>query len=175
MLEVLAYTVDEAVEGTTTRIDVVAHPDGSVCVSDDGRGTDTRLDERGVVMVKPVMSTADLRFHGVTHGPLLADGLPRRGMSVVAALSAWVDHTHVRSDGGWMARYERGFPVATPRPIPVRGLSTGTSVRLWPDPDVFGGEALDLTALRAAVATVDSPATITTRRAESVRQGAQRL
>ena len=47
VLEVIAYALDEAVEGATTRIDVEARADGSLCISDDGRGTDTRIDGRG--------------------------------------------------------------------------------------------------------------------------------
>lgn len=62
VLEVLAYAVDEARDGTTTRVDVVLHADGSVEVADDGRGTDTRLDASGTPVVKPVMATPDLRF-----------------------------------------------------------------------------------------------------------------
>ena len=51
VLEVLAYPVDEAVEGRTTRIRVVLHADGSVSVADDGRGTESRVDADGVARV----------------------------------------------------------------------------------------------------------------------------
>jgi len=51
----------------------------SVSVADDGRGTDTRLDDRGEPLRKPIMSTRDLRFFDVPDPPLLPDGHPRRG------------------------------------------------------------------------------------------------
>ena len=100
VLEVLAYPVDEAREGTTTRVRVVLHDDGSVSVADDGRGTETRVDELGVPRVKPVMATKDLRFYGRADAPLLPDGHRRRGISVVAALSEWLVHTNRRIEGG---------------------------------------------------------------------------
>ena len=56
-------------------------------VADNGRGTDTRYDERGEPVRKPVMATKDLRFFDTAGAELLPDGHPRRGMSVVAALS----------------------------------------------------------------------------------------
>ncbi|WP_200938108.1 hypothetical protein [Aeromicrobium sp. Root472D3] len=163
VLEVLAYALDEAVDGTTRTIDVVLHADRSVSVVDDGRGTDTRQDADGTWVVKPVMATRDLRFFGVPEAPLLPDGLPRCGMSVVAALSAWLEHTNVRSDGSWSARYVRGLPDGRPEAAAARGPG-GTTVRFLPDPDVFGGDAVDVDLLRRRLlATVDSPTTVTLR------------
>ena len=87
VLEVLAYAAEEAeARGVIGRADVVVRPDGSVEVCDDGRGTQTRRDETGQVIRKPVMATRDVRFFG-TDAERLADGLPRNGMSAVAALS----------------------------------------------------------------------------------------
>ena len=160
VLEVLAYALDEAVEGTTRHIDVLACPDGSVRVADDGRGTDTRPDDDGVMRVKPVMATPDLRFFGRS-AQTLPDGLTRHGMSVVAALSAWVEHTNVRTGGGWTARYERGFATSAPRT--TSGAATGTVVHLRPDPEVFGDECVDLDALTAMVDRIESPAHLVVR------------
>ncbi len=163
VLEVIAYALDEAAEGSTTRIDVEARADGSLCISDDGRGTDTRIDGRGVARVKPIMATADLRFRDADAQLVLADGLPRRGMSFVAVSCAWVEHATVRADGGWVARYERGFPVGSPRAASLAGQGTGTVVHLRPDPDVYGSEPLDLAQFRAVMATVETTAALTIR------------
>ncbi len=58
VLEVLAYTEDEAAsQERRGQVVVTRHRDGSLSVSDDGRGTDTRVDRRGRPVVKPVMST----------------------------------------------------------------------------------------------------------------------
>ncbi len=132
VLEVVEYALDEAREGATTRVDVVLRPDGSVEVRDDGRGTDTRLDAAGVPVVKPVMATRDLRFFDVPSAPALGDGVPRSGISVVCALSAWLVHRNRRADGAWERRYEDGLPAGAPIVVTPDG-STGTSVRFRPD------------------------------------------
>jgi topoisomerase-4 subunit B len=160
VLEVLAYALDEAAEGTTRRIDVTVHADGSLSVADDGRGTDTRRDDEGTWIVKPVMATRDLRFFDVADAPVLADGLPRWGMSVVAALSELLVHTNVRADGAWTATYVCGISVGRPEAVTSAG-PTGTTVRFVPDADVFGDRAVDVDALRHVLASVESPATIT--------------
>ncbi|MEV4397727.1 hypothetical protein [Nonomuraea sp. NPDC049607] len=131
VLEVLAYAADEAESRGGGRCVVVLRPDGSVEVADDGRGTDTRLDEHGRPVRKPVMATKDLRFFDHPEAPALPDGRPRRGMSVVAALSAWLVHTNRRLDGSWSGRYEHGVPVTGLEPVADDG-TTGTVVRFLP-------------------------------------------
>lgn len=58
---------------------------------------------------------------------VLSDGQPRRGMSVVAALSAWLVHTNPRGNGSWTQRYERGIPVTDLAVVADDG-TTGTTV-----------------------------------------------
>ncbi|MFH8533724.1 ATP-binding protein [Streptomyces tendae] len=132
VLEVLAYAADEAASRGEGRCVVVLHPDGSLSVRDDGRGTDTRVDEHGQSVKKPVMATKDLRFFDFPQAEVLPDGYPRRGMSVVAALSAWLVHTNRRPNGAWTQRYEHGVPVSDLEPIEVDG-TTGTLVHFKPD------------------------------------------
>lgn len=165
ILEVLAYALDEAADGTTRAIDVSLHADASCSVVDDGRGTDTRQDVDGTWVVKPVMATRDLRFFAVPDAPLLPDGLPRCGLSVVAALSSSLVHTNVRAQGAWSARYVRGIPQGRPESVTTVGR-TGTSVRFTPDPAVFGGEPVDVDLLRRLLTAVNSPATLTLRAGE---------
>jgi topoisomerase IV subunit B len=62
VLEVLACVADEAIATGDTRTALTVHPDGSICVADYGRGTDTRADSDGRTIPKPVMTTKDLRF-----------------------------------------------------------------------------------------------------------------
>jgi topoisomerase-4 subunit B len=132
-----------------------------VSVVDDGRGTDARRDDDGTWVVKPVMATRDLRFFGVADAPVLADGRPRSGMSVVAALSERLVHTDVRAEGAWTATYRRGLPDGRPSPVTATGLRPGTTVSFLPDPDVFGAAAVDGEALREVLASISSPAAIT--------------
>lgn len=131
VLEVVAYAADEAEYGGGGRCRVTLHPDGSVSVADDGRGTDTRFDEHGHVVKKPVMATKDLRFFDLPEAQILPDGHPRRGMSVVAALSEWLVHTNRRHNGSWTQRYEHGSPVTGLEAVPDDG-TTGTVVHFLP-------------------------------------------
>jgi DNA gyrase subunit B len=131
ILEVLAYAADEADTAGAGRCVVTLHDDGSVSVADYGRGTDTRFDEQGEPIRKPVMATKDLRYFDFPEAQRLPDGHPRRGMSVVAALSDWLVHTNRRRTGAWTQRYEHGIPRTDLLPIP--GADTpGTTVRFLP-------------------------------------------
>jgi len=132
VLEVIAYPDDEAeAAGRRGSCLVTLHADGSISVTDNGRGTDTRVDEDGNLVKKPIMATEDLRFFQDPAAPLLPDGLPRRGMSVVAALSASLTHTNRRLNGSWTQRYEHGVPVTDLEAIASDG-TTGTTVRFRP-------------------------------------------
>ncbi|MET8870334.1 hypothetical protein ABZW11_45985 [Nonomuraea sp. NPDC004580] len=131
ILEVLAYPADEAAATGAGRCTVTLHPDGSVSVADEGRGTDTRFDEHGRPVKKPVMASKDLRFFDHPGAQTLPDGHPRRGMSVVAALSDWLVHTNRRANGSWTQRYEHGVPVTGLEPVPDDG-TTGTTVHFLP-------------------------------------------
>lgn len=97
VLEVLAYAADEAAVTGGGEAGVTLPADGSIRVVDAGRGTDTGAAADGGVVKKPVMATRDLRFFDGEPPVLLPDGRPRRGMSVVAALSAWLVHTNRRT------------------------------------------------------------------------------
>ncbi|ANY10703.1 hypothetical protein [Pseudonocardia sp. HH130630-07] len=132
VLEVVAYAADEAESlGRRGRCLVRLHPDGSVLVADDGRGTDTRLDTAGAVVRKPIMATRDLRFFDADAPPLLGDGHARRGISVVAALSTSLVHVNRRCDGAWSQTYRDGLPVGDLVEVAGDG-TTGTAVRFTP-------------------------------------------
>ena len=147
VLEVVAYPVDEADAGTTDRVLVTLHGDGSISIEDNGRGTNVFFDETGKPMVKPIMATRDVRFFDNPEAELLPDGLPRSGMSVVAALSTWLIHENRRLDGAWTRRYERGLPDEDLTEVDA-GPHTGTVVHFRPDPEVFGDQPLTVNELR---------------------------
>lgn len=132
ILEVVAYAADEAESGNGGHCRIILFPDGSVSVADDGRGTDTRRDEHGHIVRKPVMATKDLRFFDHPDAPSLPDTHVRRGMSVVAALSTWLVHTNRRLNGSWTQRYEHGVPTTDLQAIADDG-TTGTTVHFLPD------------------------------------------
>uniref|UniRef100_A0AAU3GYW2 DNA topoisomerase (ATP-hydrolyzing) n=1 Tax=Streptomyces sp. NBC_01401 TaxID=2903854 RepID=A0AAU3GYW2_9ACTN len=150
ILEVIAYAADEAEYGDGGHCCVTLHSDGAVSVADDGRGTDTRFDEDGRPVKKPVMATKDLRFFDSPGTRTLPDGHPRRGMSVVAALSERLIHTNRRHNGSWTQRYEHGVPVTDLEPLADDG-TTGTVIHFRPGEQVrsagrFPGDITPLTA-----------------------------
>lgn len=111
VLEVVAYADDEAA-ATGRRGSVVVTVTGrEVEVTDDGRGTDTRRDGEGRTVRKPVMASRDVRFFDSDEPPLLPDGLARRGMSVVSAVSPLLLHENWRPEGCWVQAYEHGIPL----------------------------------------------------------------
>jgi DNA gyrase subunit B len=87
------------------------------------------------------MASKDLRFFD-SDADVLPDGCARRGMSVVAALSTWLEHTNHRIDGAWTQRYEHGVPVGAL--LPVTGSAhTGTTVRFRPDEELVAAQRVD--------------------------------
>ncbi|MHA6619606.1 ATP-binding protein [Pseudonocardia sp. DLS-67] len=152
VLEVVAYAADEAAaQGVAGRCAVQLHADGCVLVSDNGRGTDTRVDPSGRPLRKPIMGTKDLRFFDSPDPPGLPDGRPRRGISVVAAASEWLVHTNRRRDGAWTQEYRHGRPAVELAAVPPNG-TTGTTVHFRPDDSV--GTAADADTSEIAALTL---------------------
>lgn len=148
ILEVLAYANDEAESlGRIGAASVTLRADGAVTISDNGRGTDTRVDAAGCIIRKPVMATKDVRFFDAVDGPALPDGLPRRGMSTVSALSLLLLHENHRTEGAWSQMYRHGLPDG--ELVALAAGKPGTSVTFTPDTRVSGDAELDAGDLTA--------------------------
>lgn len=131
VLEVLAHADEEAeARGVPGTVSVTIDGD-RVEVADDGRGTDTRRDESGRPIRKPVMATRDVRFFDAADPPVLPDGLRRRGMSTVSSVSPHLVHENHRRDGAWAQTYRFGVPDSALREVPdVRRSGTTVAFRL---------------------------------------------
>jgi DNA gyrase subunit B len=146
--EVVDNSVDEALAGFCSRVDVTLNPDGSCTVYDDGRGIPVAaMDDQGGRSALEVVLTvlhAGGKFGG--EGYKVSGGLHGVGVSVVNALSEWLT-AEIRRDGYvWRQRYEVGVPVG---PI-ERGeatTETGTTITFLPDPDIFEEPELDFDVL----------------------------
>ena len=135
--EVVDNSVDEAMAGYATRIVVEIRPDGSVRVSDDGRGIpvdEHPVEKRPAVEVVLTVLHAGGKFGG--GGYSVSGGLHGVGVSVVNALSTRLE-VEVRRDGFvWRQAYENGVPLG---PLEKGEPTTehGTTVTFWPNADIF--------------------------------------
>jgi DNA gyrase subunit B len=139
--EVVDNSVDEALAGFASRVDVVIHPDNSVTVIDDGRGIPVGIVEKeGRPAVEVVLTVlhAGGKF-GDGGGYKVSGGLHGVGVSVVNALSETVK-VEVKVEGHlWTQEYDRGVPrydLQKGRKL-EKGEGTGTSVTWLPDAEVF--------------------------------------
>ncbi|MDQ3849911.1 MAG: DNA topoisomerase (ATP-hydrolyzing) subunit B [Actinomycetota bacterium] len=146
--EVVDNSVDEALAGHCTRVELVIHPDNSVTVSDDGRGIPVAMHEkegRPALEVVLTMLHAGGKF-GDGGGYKVSGGLHGVGLSVVNALSEALI-VEVRRDGyAWCQEYHRGAPQHELRRLEAT-TQTGTTITFRPDADVFEATDLDFSTL----------------------------
>ncbi|MEG4022058.1 DNA topoisomerase (ATP-hydrolyzing) subunit B [Microcoleus sp. S13C4] len=147
--EVVDNSIDEALAGHCTHIEIDINADGSVTVTDDGRGIPTgivaKTGKSGIETVMTVLHAGG-KFGG--GGYKVSGGLHGVGISVVNALSEWVEVTVWRDQKEHLQRYERGNPVTELNAKPHKGTRTGTSVSFLPDTQIFStGIEFDYTIL----------------------------
>jgi len=139
--EVVDNSVDEALAGHCTEIQVVLGEDGSACITDNGRGIPTDVHPRtGKSALETVLTVLHAGGKFGAGGYKVSGGLHGVGVSVVNALSEWVDVTVRRQAQVHRQRFERGAPIGSlvsePQPAEEEGR-TGTSVRFKPDIEIF--------------------------------------
>ncbi|MCT7973956.1 DNA topoisomerase (ATP-hydrolyzing) subunit B [Laspinema olomoucense] len=136
--EVVDNSIDEALAGHCTHIEIEFNPDGSCTVTDDGRGIPTDIHSKtGRSALETVMTVlhAGGKFGG--GGYKVSGGLHGVGISVVNALSEWVEVTVWREKKVHTQRYERGAAIGELEAKPIKENRTGTSVCFKPDLQIF--------------------------------------
>jgi len=137
--EVVDNSIDEALAGFCTRVDITIHEDGSVTVADNGRGIPVDIQPqtgRSALEVVHTVLHSGGKFGG--DGYKVASGLHGVGVSAVNALSAWLEVKVGRKGKLYRQRYERGIPV-TPVEKVGTAKGTGTTTTFMPDLELFTG------------------------------------
>ncbi len=137
--EVVDNSVDEALAGHANKIDVVVHSNNSVSVTDNGRGIPVDIhkgEKKPAVEVVLTMLHAGGKFDKKTYK--ISGGLHGVGVSVVNALSEWLE-VEIRRDGKvYHQRYQRG-KTATKLTVVGKSKSNGTKVTFKADKEIFIG------------------------------------
>ncbi|WP_404315097.1 DNA topoisomerase (ATP-hydrolyzing) subunit B [Prescottella equi] len=133
--EVVDNSVDEAMAGYASKVEVTMLEDGGIQVVDDGRGIPVAMHASGAPTVEVVMTQLHAGGKFDSDAYAVSGGLHGVGISVVNALSTKVE-VDINVDGyRWSQTYEHAKPGPLVQGEPT--TETGTTVRFWADPEIF--------------------------------------
>ena len=133
--EVVDNSVDEAMAGHATKVEVTLLADGGVQVVDDGRGIPVEMHPSGAPTVQVVMTQLHAGGKFDSDSYAVSGGLHGVGISVVNALSTHLEADIKRDGKHWIQNFNNSVPEDLVEGGNARG--TGTTIRFWPDPEIF--------------------------------------
>ena len=135
--EIVDNSIDEAINGYGKKIKIIMHKDGSISVSDEGRGVPVGMHASGMSTPEVIYTVLHAGGKFESGGYKVSGGLHGVGGSVVNALSEWME-VNIKRDGyEHYIRFEKGGHTVTPLKKIDKTSKTGTTVTFKPDPEMF--------------------------------------
>jgi len=144
--EVMDNSFDEVMAGHANEITLTLNADGTVSVYDNGRGIPVDIHKQYKVSALELVLTklhAGGKFGGEESGYKISGGLHGVGVSVVNALSDWLEARVERDGGEWVQEYERGKPKFKTKQV-GKSKNHGTTITFKPDASIFTTTVFDL-------------------------------